>query len=240
MRKRYSIIIGVLVLANISIALLCNHTLTIEAMDEKITEILANNNHGCFGRDFRPENYLIAQTNGNIDQAFIKLVENSDLIIQGKLSKRAQQTDLVVSDIQVSQVHRGNKDLKNIQLTELYNIERYDPNEIARISLIDPFYCAVSNNTEYIFFLKEIYPNMYSYTDKLYTKFPCTKEVITGFYEIYEQTHCFDAKTFFSSDILKPLSYDDFIVDEHHVINDYDYSQSYLDFYKEVKRQFLN
>lgn len=171
------------------------------------------------------------------------------------MQKRQQKSELVESKINVTKFYKGKA--KDVNIGELYYISDYDGNGITQntnnLQVLDPFYCAINSETEYIFFLKEIAPNTYTYLDRLYTKVSINHEVKvekTGSNE--EETvddeihsHSFPVSTFFSDDIQELNDYrgffgdiedyNEFFNDQHPLVN---YTDLYVDFCSKVRELY--
>ena len=225
MKKIKLISLVLLIIINLSISFKINHQLTGISFQEKKNNLIQNNELGYYRHQFDPSLYLIEQNNNNLEQSFEQLYANSDLIIKGNLQSQKQETDLVLSTIQANQIYKGTLSNEKIIIDEFYCLDDYAVEGMNSIAIMDPHYGPIQNNKEYIFFLKELYPNHYTYVDLLYTKFPID-EIQIGNYQILNEMHTFDAKTFFNSDILRPLDYER-LFSKQPITNDY--IQSYLD-----------
>ena len=248
MKHRYTLLVILLLIVNMGVALFFNQRITVYTMEEKLDELITNNSTGYSGKVYKPEKYVIEQTNHDLNTAYNKLIESSDIIVTGTLKHREQQTNIITSSIEIHQVYKGNQDITHINIYELYWFDHYEYSQNP-IGLLDPLYCPILEDKEYIFFLTELYPGTYTYTDKLFTKFPVNDEVTKGPYLMKEigigsdktSIHTFDAETFYSSDILTPLSYEYFYIEPEDYPEDMpDYAQLYVDFSNGVKENLNN
>lgn len=233
MKKIKLTCLSFLILLNLGISFKINHQLTSISFQDKKNNLLQNNELGYYNQQFDPSLYLIEQNNNNLKQSFEQLYANSDLIIKGNLQSQKQQTDLILSTIQIKQIYKGTTNNENIIINEYYCLDDYAVEGMNSIAIMDPHYGPIQNNKEYIFFLKELYPNHYTYVDLLYTKFPID-EIQIGNYQMINDMHTFDAKTFFNSDILRPLDYER-LFSKQPITNDY--IQNYLDMNNLVKQK---
>lgn len=233
MKKIKLTCLSFLILLNLGISFKINHQLTSISFQDKKNNLLQNNELGYYNQQFDPSLYLIEQNNNNLKQSFKQLYANSDLIIKGNLQSQKQQTDLILSTIQIKQIYKGTTNNENIIINEYYCLDDYAVEGMNSIAIMDPHYGPIQNNKEYIFFLKELYPNHYTYVDLLYTKFPID-EIQIGNYQMINDMHTFDAKTFFNSDILRPLDYER-LFSKQPITNDY--IQNYLDMNNLVKQK---
>lgn len=254
MKKVMISIVCILAVANVALAVYFNQRIVTTSLEDKIEESIAYNCIGNFSPNYEPEKYVIERANLDNQLALEKIIEESDLIVRGKLHQRQQKSELVESKINVTKFYKG--EAKEVNIGELYYIDDYGngitPNE-NNLHVLDPFYCAINSETEYIFFLKEIASNTYTYLDRLYTKVPINHEVKIGKTGSNEEetvddeipTHIFPVSTFFSDDIQEPNDYrgffkdieeyNEFFNDQHPLVN---YTDLYVDFCSKVRELY--
>lgn len=146
MKKIKLTCLSFLIVLNLGISFKINHQLTSISFQDKKNNLIQNKELGYYNQQFDPSLYLIEQNNNNLEQAFEQLYANSDLIIKGNLQSQKQQTDLVLSTIQINKIYKGTTNNENVIVDECYCLDDYIIEDMNSIAILDPHYAPIQSN----------------------------------------------------------------------------------------------